>query len=566
MRWNDWMRILYIFIFAAVGFCIAGAEDKITSFERITQNPLEYEKTEFNISISAVYKNPYVSSDIELDMHLTAPSGKEFFLPCYYVSGDTISSLWNARFAAQEVGIYTYSFLLIRGSHKTAASDTDVFTVSPSNKNGFLHANSYWTLRYDSGKLFRGIGENVAWESRSFENPKWTYDYFLPKLAHDGANFFRTWMCSWNLPLEWQKVSGTKRYSNTAEYYNPGGIERMDQLVDIADSLGLYIMLTLESGGSLGNEFWYDISSQRRSSKNPTDFFTLISAQQKYKDKLRYLVARWGYSTALASFEFFNEIDNSAYTASPEDSVMIPHEAVIEWHAEMSRYLHDIDPYHHIITTSISHRDIMGMDMLPYIDINQKHIYKNTGALRSEILRYTREYNKPYIIGEFGYEWDWNIDFSTITTGLEYDFQRGLWYGLFSPTPVLPMSWWWEFFDEHNMTSYFRSVREISDQMLEAGKGSFEMVEVKADIIEAYGVKCGDKIFVYLLNNSNSDVKSGMVLDLAEKKSYYVRSFNPLNCIYKKIGSSRTARRGLLVQNIKLKPKESIVLILSPKN
>ena len=245
---------------------------------------------------------------------------------------------------------------------------------------------------------------------------------------------------------------------------------------------------------------------------------------------------------------------------------MIPHEAVIEWHAEMSRYLHDIDPYHHIITTSISHRDIMGMDMLPYIDINQKHIYKNTGALQSEILRYTREYNKPYIIGEFGYEWDWNIDFSTITTGLEYDFQRGLWYGLFSPTPVLPMSWWWEFFDERNMTPSFRSVREVSDQMLEAGKGSFEMVEVKADFIEAYGVKCGEKIFVYLLNNSNSDVKSGFALDLAEKKSYYVRSFNPLNCMYKKIGSSGTARRGLLVQNIKLKPKESLVLILSPKN
>ena len=204
------MKTLYTFFFAVSFLHFVHAEDKISSFERITRNPLEYEKTEFNIIISSAYHNPYVANDIKLDMHITAPSGKELFLPCYYVSGDTISSVWNARFAAQEVGIYTYFFHLIRGSHKTAASDTDVFTVSPSNKDGFLHANSFWTLRYDSGKLFRGIGENVAWESRSFENPKWTYDYFLPKLAHEGATFFRTWMCSWNLPLEWQKVSGTR--------------------------------------------------------------------------------------------------------------------------------------------------------------------------------------------------------------------------------------------------------------------------------------------------------------------------------------------------------------------
>lgn len=541
------------------------AQDKIKTFKQLTPNPLEYEKTEFDIKVSARFKNPYDSDDIELDMILQSPSGKEIFLPCFYFSGDTISSVWKARFSAQEIGTYTYYFKLDKPHHKSINSDTSTFTVTSSNKNGFLHTNGLWTLKFDSGKLFRGIGENIAWESRSFEDPKWTYNYLLPKLSRNGANFFRTWMCSWNLPLEWQKVSNLKRYNNTSEYYNPSGIKRMDELVSMADSLGLYIMLTLDNGSSLWNKFWFDSSYNRKNSQMPLEFFTLNSVQQKYKDKLRYIVARWGYSESIAAFEFFNEIDNSAYTPSPQDSVVISQEAIVEWHSEMSRYLHDIDPFHHIITTSISHRDIIGLDNLPYIDINQKHIYKNTEALRSEILRYTNDYNKPYVIGEFGYEWNWNKDFSKITNELKYDYMRGLWYGLFSPTPILPMSWWWEFFDEHNMTPYIKGVREISDQMLAAGKGSFQIIDVNAKIIEAYGLKCGNQFFIYLLNNSNSEVESNIDLSINGNKSYYIQSFIPINHTYKKLSSPIKIKSGLRIPNISMKSKNELILILSPK-
>jgi hypothetical protein len=254
-----------------------------------------------------------------------------------------------------------------------------------------------------------------------------------------------------------------------------------------------------------------------------------------------------------------------AFTPSPEDSVVIPNDAITEWHSEMSRYLHDIDPYHHIITTSISHRDILGLDALPYIDINQKHIYKNTEALPAELSRYTNSYNKPYMIGEFGYEWNWKIDFSTIPAGLEYDFKRGLWYGLFSPTPILPMSWWWEFFDSHDMIPYFRSVREISDKMLESGKGSFEKISVKSDIIESYGLKCGETVFVYLLNNSNSDKTSYLTIGPADKRSYHVMIFIPGSRVYEKLGSSTRNKNGLLILNsIHLKSKHELVLVLTP--
>ena len=556
------MKKLLLLFIICTALHLTTAQDKIKSFNLVTTNPLEYEKTEFNINVSAGFNNPYVSSDIEIDMILTSPSGKELFLPCYYYSGDSITSLWKARFAAQESGTYTYHFILSRTSGKSIYSDTSTFSAAPSNKNGFLHLNDLWTLKFDSGKLFRGIGENVGWESRSFEDTKWTYDYFLPTLSNNGANYFRTWMCQWNLPIEWQKVSSTRRYNNTNEYYNPGGIKRMDELVNMADSLGLYIQLVLDYGGSFFNEHWFDSSNYNlKNPGNPTDFFILNSAQQKYKDKLRYIIARWGYSTSIATWEFFNEIDNSAFTRL--DSVIIPHEAIIEWHSEMSRYLNGIDPYHHIITTSISHRDIMGMNSLPYIDINQKHIYKRTGEIRSEILRYTRAYNKPYVIGEFGYEWDWNLDFSKITDGLINDYKRGLWYGLFSPTPILPMTWWWEYFDTHKMTPYFQCVREISDQMIKVGEGSFEIINVTAKTFEAYGLKCGEKIFIYLLNNSNSDVVTDIQLNSPVKKILNVQSYIPVSRKYKNLGKAKITKNGLSLPGITLKSKAELVLILS---
>ena len=558
------MRSLFALLSVQAALCAAAAAPRIIAARLLTDGPLEYRKTEFSLEVSASFVNPYATADVAVDMHLEAPSGKEITLPCFFSSGDSTSSVWLARFAPRETGTYLCSFSVGDRTHATASSDTLEFRVIPSGRDGFLHANGAWCLTFDSGRPFRGLGENVGWESRSFEDSAWTYDSLLASLARNGANFFRTWMCQWNLPLEWQTVRGTRRYADTREYYNPGGIRRMDELVALADSLGLFMMLTLDSGGSLRNPFWYDTGAARGAGRDPGEFFRLATIRRKYRDKLRYIVARWGYSTSIAAFEFFNELDNVAFTPSPHDSMLIRPDDIVEWHSAMSRYLHDIDPCNHVITTSISHRDIPGLDALPYVDINQKHIYKHTDELRSELLRYTRTYNRPYVIGEFGYEWDWNIDFSTITSGLEYDYRRGLWYGLFSPTPILPMTWWWEFFESRGMTPYMRGVREISDRMLNAGKGEFAPVEVSAGLIEAYAVRCGATVFVYLLNNSRSPAASEISLGVAGRGRYDVLGFDPSPRTYRRLGSAFAGAHALNLGMMRLKSRQDLVLILTP--
>ncbi|MES2426386.1 MAG: DUF5060 domain-containing protein [Bacteroidota bacterium] len=513
----------------------AKAQSAITGYKLLNQTVTEYEKAEWNINIDGVFINPYDQKEVTLDLVLTAPSGNPVTLPCYFDNG-----VWKARFAPQEKGKYKYYFRL-NAKAKSVDSKSSTFISEAGKRQGFLHKNDLYTFKFDNGDLFRGIGENVGWEARNFENPKYTYELLLPPLAKNGANFFRTWMCPWNLPLDYQKVNNLKRYSNTTEYYNPSGIKRMEELLHLCDSLHLYMMLTL------------DMNSGKQS-----EWFTGQASMDKYKNKLRYLVARWGYSTNIAAWEFFNEIDNGVFNKS--DSVLIPHLYVTNWHDEMSRYLKDIDPYKHLVTTSISHRDIAGMNSIVYIDFNQKHIYKHTEKIPAIYPDYIKTYGKPYVVGEFGYRWeDANPKYAKEA---DYDYQRGLWFGLFSPTPILPMSWWWEFFHEENMEPYFRSVRAISDQMLTAGKGSFEQVNLSAGLLHGQAVKCGNTSFVYLLNESDDAVTTPITLNVGNYRNLSIQTLIPTTMQYNKL-------TGFMIKNNKLTfgqslgGKQELVLIIT---
>ena len=548
-------------VLAVINFSVGSAQPKQHITSKLENKAVgEYEKAEWDIRVPASFVNPFEQAEVALDLELTSPSGMPLTLPCYYAGSSDSVSYWKARFAPQSTGTYKYHFVLhAKAMHDESAAGS--FEVVPSGKRGFLHKNNNWTFRFDNGDLFRGVGENIAWESRSFENSKWTYDYLLPKLAKNGGNFFRTWMCYWNLPLEWQKVHSTKRYQNTGQYFNPGAIKRMDELVNMADSLHLYFMLTMDWHGHLIENGGWKSSPYNAVNggpcKTPTDFFTSRAARDRYKNKLRYIVARWGYSPAIAAFEFFNEIDNAAYTAA--DSVLIPHQVITEWHIEMGRYLKDIDPYGHLVTTSISHRDIVGLDAIPYTDFNQKHIYKHTERIPGIYPEYIRLYGKPYVVGEFGFRWE-DAD-PKYAADADFDFKRGLWYGMFSPCPILPMSWWWEFFDEQNMTPYLRSAREISDRMIKAGNGEYKQFKVDAGLLEAYGVKCGKTSFVYLLNNTDKKISTAVKLP-PQAKITEANAFSPGNRSYKKVKTISTTLLSCAVRDIQLNPREELVLIL----
>jgi Endo-beta-mannanase len=538
---------------------------QITKVTLLTGKPAQYKKTEWDIRLTGTWQNPYLQEDVSLDMLLVSPSGKKLTLPCYFESGESgKESLWKARFTPQETGKYKYSFRFSKSGKPVNSSKTTSFSAVTSAENGFLHPKSNWILQFDNGKPFRGVGENICWESRAnddskffkklHENPRFNYNYMLSELAKNGGNFYRTWISSFNLPLDWKRGFNSNRYTPSDNYFNPSAIAKIDSMINLTDSLKVYIMFTLGPGAYGLREGGFSASA--------ADFFVNPKSKQRYKNRLRYLIARWGYSTSICAWELFNEIDNVQFGNKNKP---ISADSIVQWHDEMSTYIKQTDPYKHLVTTSISHRDLKGLNSLKDIDINQKHIYRNTGAIPSTIEQYENDFKKPYVIGEYSFEWDWSKNFDDYAEDMDVDFKRGLWYGMFSPTPILPLSWWWEYFDNRGIIPYFKGVREISDQMLEAGNGSFEKVVVEAGSLEAYGVKCGKKIFVYLYNNTANAMQTNLLVKAVGNSQYEVQSFVPSSRLYKSLGVLSAVNFDATLTNVALNTKNEQVLIFSAR-
>ena len=338
----------------------AVAATGIESVTRLTAAPALYERVDFVITLTGQWEDPYRSAEAQLDLELVAPSGRAVKVPSYFERGASgATSVWHTRFAPARNRHLPRPLRFPEPRSRTESAPFD-FTVAPSAAKGFLHLANAWTFRFDNGAPFRGIGENLCWESRSFddshhfkslhENQRYNYEYLVGMLAANGGTFFRTWMCQWNLPLEWKQVTDTVRYTDDPGHFNASAIQRLDQLVELAAMTDTYFMLALDPHGSLLGSGWaanpYN-RQERRACGHAGGILHPPAARAQYQDRLRYLVARWGYSPHLAIWEFFNEMDNAMYGQKP---ARIPDEVVTAWHTEMSAYLRALDPvrpHHH---------------------------------------------------------------------------------------------------------------------------------------------------------------------------------------------------------------------------
>ncbi|MEK7765684.1 MAG: cellulase family glycosylhydrolase, partial [bacterium] len=280
------------------------------------------------------------------------------------------------------------------------------------------------------------------------------------RLGLAGGNWVRIWMIYWHLALE--GTDANQGYHG-AGVYNLVNAWKLDELFRIADRNGINLMLCLDSFNELrdgtGHPAWKS-NPYARERGGPLatmrDFWTDREARRLYRQKLRYLVARWGAQPNLFAWEFWNEVDGiSRY----ETNLVAP------WHAEMGKELKPLDPYHHLVTTSGGGpRGDPAIWTLPEMDLVQAHAYNlaDTAAALSKIVGALRHYGKPVIVGEFGAEVD---EGKWIEEGGDQEgvhLATALWAVPLAEAAGTPMIWYWgNYVNRFGLWKHFAAVNRF---------------------------------------------------------------------------------------------------------
>ncbi|HEY6504043.1 MAG TPA: DUF5060 domain-containing protein [Chitinophagaceae bacterium] len=426
------------------------------------------DKFELNVSFNAGYTNPYDYDDITVRGIFTAPGGRKDTVDGFFMQDYTLNTTngsvaasgpggFKIRFTPNETGAWQYT-VQVSNTLGTATAAAQSFQCNASTAKGFVRKNGTNYLNFDNGEQYVPVGQNQAWHQN---NIYLNYKSWLQKLSDNKANIIRIWQAVWGFGIEWKNgtdsYTGLKRYKQTSAYYT-------DWLMEECKSKGVYIMFCVNHHGMVSsnvNPNWPESPYNAVNGgpcANTWDFFSNTIAKNLHKNRLRYIVARWGYSQSVMSWELFNEVDWTDNFATHKN-------AVKDWHIEMAGYLKSIDVNKHLVTTSYANNVFdPNTWSSPSVDFTQTHNYIGSpnveNALASGCSDYVTQYNKPVLNGEFGIDAG-SISLSTIDPNGIY-IHNSTWATAFSGAMGAGMSWWWDtYIDPQNLYRHYKPLSEF---------------------------------------------------------------------------------------------------------
>ncbi|HHV55226.1 MAG TPA: DUF5060 domain-containing protein [Firmicutes bacterium] len=467
-----------------------------------TSVPL-YSLLKLDVDLEAEYDNPFDPDQVDLQGVFTAPSGREIRVPGFFMLPYSRQSApgevewlslpgrarWEIRFTPDEVGSWRY-VVSVKTVGGEATSSPGQFEVTTSDRPGFIRVSkdNPRGFAFDNGEPFWGIGENMGWYG---SRKTGDYDGWLTRLAENGGNLIRVWMCSWAFGIEWDGPDGLGNY-----LFRQDRAYQLDWLFEKADEMGIKIILVLNNHGQLSarvNPEWDKNPYNARNGgplARPAGFFTDAQAKDLFVQRLRYIVARWGYATNLLAWEFWNEVDLT------DD---YDQDAVTAWHREMAEVLRALDPFDHLISTSFSnYRREASIWSLPGMDFTMTHFYgqppwgdQDPAKSILQRDREKRKFAKPTFTAEYGL--DWSAPSAQDPRG--FHLHDILWASTVSGAAASAMTWWWDNYVHPNDLYYH--FRPVSEFVARIGAGSLAGEPFTARVngvpagrrIEAYGEK-----------------------------------------------------------------------------
>ncbi|MGA2172678.1 MAG: DUF5060 domain-containing protein [Sedimentisphaerales bacterium] len=387
----------------------------ITSLSQNSATIGRYEKFEATFTLDQNYSNPFDPCIIDVWVTFHEPDGNNAAIPGFYYRAYTVSGSnpesyttagaisWKARFAPSKPGIHTFDITIKDANGTAAYPNAGTFTCQESGKKGFIRvdSNNPAFMSYDNGDTRLNIGHHVGWCAGEVNS----WNYYIKKMHAAGENWTRVWMSRYggngSVILEWK--NGTYGgYFQGAGKLSMQTAQRLDRFVEIAEQNDIAMHLALQHHGQFSTtadadwaENPYNVAAGGFLS-NPAQFFTDANAIRLSKNKYRYIVARWGYSTSILAWELWNEVQFTDGWSSNQASV-------VAWHDEMSRYIRSIDHFKHPIITSSHGSGFENIWSLPNIDTVQVHYYgMDTIRTFEQTALGLAGYNKPVVMEEFG--------------------------------------------------------------------------------------------------------------------------------------------------------------------
>jgi hypothetical protein len=408
-----------------------------------------YSKIEASFNITNLATDPFDYTVTDVRVQILQPDNSTVSLPAFFDGGTT----WRVRHMPAMAGTYSVSGLTLNGSPLSAGNPqpSSWVVAGPPTSAGFIRVDPSNPRRFitGNGKRFFPSGQDVAWDVTDGDVAHNVTNIFW-KMGAAHENWSRVWMDHWDgKNLDWPPYGPTLPLGQL----NLTVAQKWDSIVAAADQAGLYFQMTLQHHGQYSTTVdanWaenpYDVTNNIGSTNgfmtDPVQFFTNATAIALTQRKMRYAVARWGYSTSIMAWELFNEVQ---YT----DAGQTGQWGIIQaWHDLMAPFIRSQDNYQHLITTSSDLTEPIwdGCDYYTHHDYPSDVI---TGLEDATDISDTQPV-KP----DFGSE--------CATNGVpDIGVDAPIWAGLMNGQSGNEEPWWWDTLDAGNDYIYFRATSDF---------------------------------------------------------------------------------------------------------
>ncbi|XP_065833862.1 uncharacterized protein [Oscarella lobularis] len=388
------------------------------------------------------YKNPFDFDTVNLTATVKLPSGGSVTIDGFYYQNYSRSNkndreiltpegdpAFCIRYAPVEEGSHSGTMEL-KDPSGVKKHSFEFSAEKGSDMRGYIRlGRNNLHFQFENNRTYFPVGENICWVR--YQQGTYDFDTYFSALAKHGGTYTRLWLTDAYMDgLAVEIAIGV---------FNLTNLWRLDYVVALAEQLDIRLLMCTESFNLLRSKAPYDKWSTSYLNKanggildRPQDFFTDEAAKADYKGRLRYLISRYGYSTSVFAWEYFNEVDiTDGYSST----------AQVAWIKEMTDWIHGLDTNRHLVSTSYSNSagdpNVQALDSL---DFTMTHSY-NENDIAASTAQWPKmkveKYKKPSYVAEFGIGNE-NQDKAG------WSLHNGLWAPVMQFGAGTCMTWWWD--------------------------------------------------------------------------------------------------------------------------